>query len=75
MNFVSKNWKGILLCFCIALPSWILGRQFPIVGGPVIAILAGMVLTLLIVQEILNVSVKDQHSSSCSVGKQKMKLN
>ena len=48
MNFVSKNWKGILLCFCIALPSWILGRQFPIVGGPVIAILAGMVLTLLI---------------------------
>ena len=48
MNFVSKNWKGILLCFCIAAPSWILGRQFPIVGGPVIAILAGMVLTLLI---------------------------
>ena len=29
----------------IALPSWFLGKIFPIVGGAVIAILAGMVLT------------------------------
>ena len=46
MSFVSKNWKGILVCFCIAVPSWLLGQRFPIIGGPVIAILAGMVLTL-----------------------------
>lgn len=48
MDFVRKSWKGILLCLCIAVPSWVLGKCFPIIGGPVIAILAGMVLTLLL---------------------------
>ena len=28
--------------------SWILGKIFPIVGGPVFAILLGMVITLLV---------------------------
>lgn len=46
MNFIKTNWKGILLCLCIAIPSWFLGKQFPIIGGAVIAILAGMVITL-----------------------------
>ena len=46
MDFIKKNGKGILLCLCIALPSWFLGKQFPIIGGPVIAIIAGMILTL-----------------------------
>ena len=32
----------------IAVPSWLLGQVFPIVGGAVIAILAGMVITLFI---------------------------
>ena len=45
MNFVKKNWKGFLLCLVIAVPSWVLGKMFPIVGGPVIGILAGMVVT------------------------------
>ena len=31
MSFVSKNWKGILVCFCIAVPSWLLGQRFPII--------------------------------------------
>lgn len=48
MNFVKTNWKGFLLCLIIALPSWLLGKQFPIIGGPVIAILLGMILTLFI---------------------------
>ena len=41
-----KKWKGILLCLIIAIPSWILGKQFEIIGGAVIAIIAGMVVTL-----------------------------
>ena len=45
MNFIKKNWKGVLLCLMIAIPSWILGKFFPIVGGPVFAILLGMVIT------------------------------
>lgn len=48
MNFIKKNGKGILLCLCIAIPSWFLGKQFPIIGGAVIAILAGMIITLFI---------------------------
>ena len=48
MEFIKKNGKGILLCFVIAVVCWLLGKQFPIIGGPVFAILAGMVLTLMI---------------------------
>lgn len=48
MNFIRNNSKGFLLCFVIAVPSWFLGALFPIVGGPVIAILAGMVITMFI---------------------------
>lgn len=48
MSFVKKSGKGILLCLVIAVPSWFLGKQFPVVGGPVFAILAGMVVTIFI---------------------------
>lgn len=48
MNFMKNNGKGIVLCLCIAVPSWFLGKQFPIIGGAVIAILAGMILTIFI---------------------------
>ncbi len=46
MNFIKLNWKGILLCLAIALPAWYLGKLVPVVGGPVFAILAGMIITL-----------------------------
>ena len=45
MNFIKKNLIGILVCFFIAIPSWLIGKIFPVIGGPVIAILAGMVIT------------------------------
>ena len=48
MNFICKNWKGTLLCLVIALPCWWLGKRFPIVGGPVFAIVSGMIVTLFI---------------------------
>ena len=48
MKFISKNGKGMVLCLAIAIPSWILGKMFPIVGGPVISILLGMLITLMI---------------------------
>lgn len=46
MTSVMKNLKGILLCLVIAIPSWFLGKRFEIIGGAVIAIIAGMVVTL-----------------------------
>jgi len=45
-SFLSKNLIGMLICFLIALPAWFLGKRFPIIGGPVIAIIAGMIITL-----------------------------
>lgn len=46
MDFVKKNISGILVCLAIALPSWYLGKLFPVIGGAVIAILAGMLITM-----------------------------
>lgn len=46
MNFVKKNGSGILVCLAIAIPSWLIGKKFPVVGGAVIAIIAGMILTM-----------------------------
>ena len=48
MKNIKKTWKGILFCLAIAIVCYFLGKQFPIVGGPVFAILTGMVLTLII---------------------------
>ncbi|MCR5757302.1 MAG: YeiH family protein [Selenomonas sp.] len=47
MTFARNNFYGIFICFLIAVPSWLLGQAFPIVGGAVIAILAGMLITTL----------------------------
>jgi uncharacterized integral membrane protein (TIGR00698 family) len=46
MNFIKEKWKGLVLCLIIAVPSWVLGKKFPVIGGAVIAILAGMIVTL-----------------------------
>ena len=48
MEFFSKNAKGLLLCLVIAVPSWFAGLAFPVIGGPVIAIILGMIVTLFI---------------------------
>ena len=48
MKTISENCKGIFLCLLIAVPSWFLGKAFPIIGGAVIAIIAGMIITLFI---------------------------
>ena len=46
MNFINKYGKGILICLLIAIPSWIIGKMFPVVGGAIIAILAGMIIAM-----------------------------
>ena len=46
MQSLKSNSKGILFCLAIAVPSWVIGEHFPVIGGPVIAILLGMVITL-----------------------------
>ena len=46
MEFVRKNALGILICLVIAVPAWLLGQRFEVVGGPVFAILIGMMIAL-----------------------------
>ena len=40
----KEHIRGILLALVIAIPAWLLGKQFPIIGGPVFGILLGMLL-------------------------------
>ena len=46
-----KQWKdrapGLAVCLALAVPCWLLGKALPVVGGPVFAILAGMLIALL----------------------------
>lgn len=44
METVKKNGPGILVCLAIAIPAWLLGTRLEVVGGPVFAILIGMVI-------------------------------
>lgn len=44
MEYVRNCWRGVLLCLCIAVPCYYLGKAVPVIGGPVFAILIGMAL-------------------------------
>lgn len=44
MNKIMNKLPGITLTAMIAFPAWLIGKAFPIVGGPVLGILFGMLL-------------------------------
>ena len=46
MQSIQKNIPGIVMCLAIAIPSWLLGKLVPVIGGPVFSILIGMVITM-----------------------------
>lgn len=46
MDSIKEKWKGVALCLCIAVPAWILGKVFPIIGGAIISIILGMIAAL-----------------------------
>ena len=48
MAWLRSNWQGLLLCLLISVPAYYLGVLVPVVGGPVFAILIGMILALVI---------------------------
>ena len=48
MNSVKRIGPGLVLCLLLSIPSVLLGRLFPVVGGPVFAILAGMLVSLVL---------------------------
>lgn len=44
MKTTVDKLPGILIASVIALPAWMLGKSFPIIGSPVLGILFGMIL-------------------------------
>lgn len=58
MDFMKKTGPGLLVCLIIAVPAWLLGRAFPIIGGPVFGILFGMIIALFKRPEILTGGIK-----------------
>lgn len=46
MATMQKKLPGIILCALLAVPCWIAGLAFPLIGGPVFAILVGMLIAL-----------------------------
>ncbi len=47
MKTTFNKLPGILLALSIALPAWLLGKTYPVIGGPVFGILIGMSITSL----------------------------
>ena len=47
MEKIKNNLNGVLICFIIAVPCLFLGNLFPIIGGPVIGLLIGMIISLI----------------------------
>jgi uncharacterized integral membrane protein (TIGR00698 family) len=48
MNILKKYGPGFLICIIIAIPAWLFGKAYPLIGGPITAIIAGMVIALFI---------------------------
>lgn len=48
MSKIKNNALGVILCLAIAMPAYYLGKQLPLIGGPVFAILMGMTITFLV---------------------------
>lgn len=46
MNFVKRNYQGLFLCLIVGIIATLLGKDFSIIGGPVFAILLGLIAAL-----------------------------
>ena len=46
MQTIKKLLPGMAVCLAIAIPSWLLGKVLPVIGGPVFSILIGMIIAL-----------------------------
>ena len=45
-QWTKQNIPGIALCTVLAVPAWLAGNQLPLVGGPILGILLGMLAAL-----------------------------
>lgn len=40
MLLIKDRFQGVFLCFVLALPAYFLGKEFEIIGGPVLYLLS-----------------------------------
>ena len=45
---MNSKLNGIILCLILSLPAWKLGKEFPVVGGPVFGIIIGVIIALIL---------------------------
>lgn len=45
-NIINNKIYGIIICLILAIPSFIIGNLFPLIGGPIIAIILGMAIAI-----------------------------
>lgn len=58
MEFFKSKGTGLLMCFIIAVPAWLLGRAIPVIGGPVFGILFGIIIALFKRPDSLEAGIK-----------------
>jgi uncharacterized integral membrane protein (TIGR00698 family) len=58
MKTMNRKIPGILLALLIAVPAWLIGKAVPVVGGPVLGILLGMLLAFWKRPESLNEGIQ-----------------
>lgn len=58
MNNIRTLLPGIITTTAVALPAWLLGKLFPVIGGPVFGILIGMMLAFLKRPTVLDSGIK-----------------
>ena len=52
LSFFRKIGPGLLLCLILAVPAWLLGQAFPVIGGPVFAILLGILVGMVLNRKV-----------------------
>ena len=58
LKTIKRRIPGILLALLIAIPAWLIGKAIPVVGGPVLGILLGMLLAFWRRPEFLNEGIQ-----------------
>lgn len=47
MNKIKQIGPGLILCLAIAIPAWLLGKEFNLIGGPVFGIFFGILIGMI----------------------------
>jgi len=68
MSKIKKTLPGLIFCIAISIPTWILGKLFPVIGGPVFGILIGMLIVMIFPRiQTENLNFRERKSESAGL--------